>query len=39
MIEANTSARTRDAYRAAHQERSDAIAGFFRRLVGKSSSA
>ena len=35
MIETQLNARTRDAYRQAHIERSIAIAGFFRRLLNR----
>lgn len=33
MIETSPNARTRDAYRRAHEERAAALAGFWRRIV------
>ena len=33
MIETSPNTRTRDAYRAAHAERSDAFARLFRRIL------
>lgn len=38
MIEITSNARLRDAYRAAHQERSQVIGNFFARLTRKSRS-
>lgn len=39
MIEITSNARLRDAYRAAHHERSQVISSFFARLMHKSPSA
>ncbi len=38
MIEITSNARLRDAYRAAHQERSEVVGRFFARLMGGKSS-
>ena len=38
MIEIPPNARTRDAYRAAHEARAEAMKSFFRRFTGKANS-